>query len=120
LAIERGEIRKALAAYERILAQDPNNEDAKAGIRHIQRELEPSVTRVTLLAGAQFDSNPHRLQGRDGNRYDGSFFGRLQALDERRIGALRWRSEADIYANWHLRFHDIDFGLAGGRLGPVF
>jgi hypothetical protein len=120
LAVERGEIRKALAAYERILAQDPNNEDAKAGIRRIQRELEPSVTRVTLLLGGQYESNPHRLAGRGSNRHDGALSGRLQALDERRIGAVRWRTEGDVYANWHTRFHDIDFGIAGGRGGPVF
>lgn len=120
LAVERGEIRKALAAYERILAQDPNNEEAKAGIRRIQRELEPSVTRVTLLLGGQYESNPHRSSGSVSNRYDGVLSARLQALHERRIGALRWRAEGDVYANYHTRFHDIDFGIAGGRAGPVF
>ena len=38
LATDKGDIRKALAAYERILAQDPNNEEAKAAIRRIQRD----------------------------------------------------------------------------------
>lgn len=120
LATERGEIRKALAAYERILAQDPNNEAAKAGIRRIQRELEPSVTRATLLLGGQYETNPHRLPGRSGNRYDGALSARFQVLDERRIGAIRWRTEGDVYGNYHTRFHDIDFGIAGGRGGPVF
>lgn len=120
LAIERGEIRKALAAYERILAQDPNNEAAKAGIRRIQRELEPSVTRVTLLLGGQYESNPHRFPGHASNRYDGVLSARLQATHERLIGALRWRAEGDVYANYHTRFHDIDFGIAGGRAGPLF
>jgi hypothetical protein len=120
LAIERGEIRKALAAYERILAQDPNNEEAKAGIRRIMRELEPSVTRVTLLLGGQYESNPHRSSGSTANRHDGALSARLLATHERRIGAMRWRAEGDVYANYHTRFHDIDFGIAGGRAGPVF
>jgi hypothetical protein len=120
LAIDRGEVRKALAAYERILAQDPNNEQAKAGIRRIQRELEPSVTKVTLLLGGQYESNARRVPGRGGNLHDGALSGRLQATDERNIWALRWRTEADIYANWHTKFHDIDFGVAGARGGPVF
>jgi hypothetical protein len=120
LAVERGEIRKALAAYERILAQDPNNEAAKAGIRRIQRELEPSVTRATLLLGGQYESNPRRLPGRASNRHDGVLSARVQALHERRIGDLRWRAEGDLYANYHTRFHGIDFGIAGGRAGPVF
>src|SRR5688500_4001798 len=81
LAIDRGEVRKALAAYERILAQDPNNEQAKAGIRRIQRELEPSVTKVTLLLGGQYESNARRVPGRAANLHDGSLMGRLQATD---------------------------------------
>ncbi len=120
LAVERGEIRKALAAYERILAQDPNNEAAKAGIRRVQRELEPSDTRVTMLLGGQYESNPRRSPGHAGNRYDGVLSARVQALHERRIGELRWRAEGDLYANYHTRFHDIDFGTAGGRAGPLF
>jgi len=57
LAIDRGELRKALAAYERILAQDPDNEEAKAGIRRIQRQLEPTLTRATLLLSRRGDGN---------------------------------------------------------------
>ena len=49
LATDKGDIRKALAAYERILAQDPNNEEAKAAIRRSQRELEPTSTRITVV-----------------------------------------------------------------------
>ena len=120
LAIERGESRKALAAYERILAQDPNNEAAKAGIRRVQRELEPSVTRATLLLGGQYESNPRRVRGNASNRHDGALYGRLQAFDERNIGSIRWRSEGDVYGNWHTKFNDIDYGTAGGRAGPLF
>jgi hypothetical protein len=123
LAIDRGEIRKALAAYERILAQDPNNEEAKAGIRRIQRALEPSITRGTILLGGQYESNPRRVAfggtPRPGKRHDGAFYARIQGTDERRIGPVRWRTEGDVYANYHTRFHDIDFGLAGARAGPV-
>jgi hypothetical protein len=124
LAIDRGEIRKALAAYERILAQDPNNEEAKAGIRRIQRELEPSVTRATVLLGGQYESNPRRVAfgGSPGasRRYDGALYARIQGTDERRIGPVRWRTEGDAYANYHMQFRDIDFGIAGARSGPVF
>ena len=120
LAIDRGEIRKALAAYERILAQDPNNEAAKAGIRRVQRELEPTATRATLLLGGQYETNPRRVRSSPTHRDDGSLYGRLQANDERRIGDIRWRSEADAYANWHTQFRDINFGTAGARGGPVF
>jgi hypothetical protein len=119
-AIDRGEIRKAIGAYERILSQDPNNEEAKAGLRRVQRELEPSVTKVTLLLGGHYESNARRLPGRGADFHDGTLYGRVQVTDERRIGPVRWRTEADAYANWHTKFHDIDFGVAGARGGPVF
>jgi len=122
LAIDRGEIRKALAAYERILAQDPNNEEAKAGIRRIQRELEPTHTRATLLLGGQYESNARRVNrsASTANRHDGTLYARLQATDERRIGPVRWRTEGDVYANYHTQFHDIDYGTAGAHGGPLF
>lgn len=124
LAMDRGEIRKALAAYERILAQDPDNEEAKAGIRRIQRELEPSVTRATVLLGGQYESNARRVAfGRSpgaSKRYDGALYARIQGTDERRIGPVRLRTEGDAYANYHMQFRDIDFGIAGARSGPVF
>ncbi len=119
LAIERGELRKALAAYERILAQDPQNEDARAGLARVQRLLVQDVTLVTVVAGAQGETNPRRGFASNPETHDGSIFGRIQITDTRRIGeAFRLRTEGDIFANWHFNFHDIDFGNFNLRTGP--
>src|SRR5579862_129486 len=62
LAIQQNRLRSALAAYERILATDPSNAEAKAGIRRINQLLEPEFTAVTLTLGGQYETNP-RLAG---------------------------------------------------------
>ena len=42
LAEGRGEYRKALAAYERVLVNDPGNEAARRGLQRVRRIIEPS------------------------------------------------------------------------------
>lgn len=121
LAIERGELRKALAAYERILAQDPQNVEARAGLERIERLLVQDVTLVTIVVGAQGETNPRRDSSVTDRSHDGSLFGRIQVSDTRRIGEdFRLRTEADIFANWHFNFQDIDFGNLNLRTGPYF
>ena len=119
MAIDRGELRKALVAYERILARDPNNEEAKAGLRRVRLQIEPSVTRFNILSGAQYESNARRVPHHTGNIYDATLFTRANVRDDRTIGAVRWVSRGEVYANYHPRFHDIDYGTVQGQTGPV-
>ena len=119
IAIDRGEIRKAMAAYERILARDPNNEEAKAGLRRVQLRLEPAVTRANVLLGSQYESNARRVTRQGANTHDATLFARGDVTDDRVVADMRWRSVAEIYANYHPRFHDIDYGFVGARSGPV-
>lgn len=119
LVLERGELRKALAAYERILFVDPDNEEAKAGVRRIQRLLKPDFTDVIALIGAQYESNPQRFNDSFSDTEDYAFFGRVQGTDERRINDWRWRTDGDVFASLHTEFSDIDFGNVGVRTGPV-
>lgn len=119
LAIDRGEYRKALAAYERILARDPGNAEAKAAIAELLRQSEPSYTNITLVVGALWESNARHELRQNRRTDDGSFLGRATISDERRLAGLRWRSEGDISILHNLTFHDIDLGTVGGRTGPV-
>jgi hypothetical protein len=119
LAIERGELRKAMAAYERILARDPNNEEARAGLRRVRLRLEPAITRANVLLGAQYESNARRTTRQGSNTHDATLFARGDVTDDRVIAGTRWRSAADVYGNYHPRFHDIDYGYVSARSGPV-
>ena len=61
LALERGQRRKALAAYERILDVDPDNRAALEGLRRITVGLTPTTTRGRLEVGARWESNVREL-----------------------------------------------------------
>ncbi|MGE4014108.1 MAG: tetratricopeptide repeat protein, partial [Alphaproteobacteria bacterium] len=111
-AIEQGELRKALAAYERVLAVDPKNEDARLGMQRLRRLLEPDATSLVFAIGPQFESNPGHNSGRqDSKTYDYVTFGRAQLIDQRRIENMRWRTETDLFANSHARHQSLDYGI---------
>lgn len=120
LAVQEGELRKALAAYERVLAADPNNEEAKREIEHIRHLLSPEYTTATLILGYQYETNPAHVPNAGSEDTDHTFVGRGQVRDERNIGATRWRTESDLFANYHADFHSLDYGNLGAQTGPVF
>lgn len=119
LAIEQDRLRSALAAYERILATDPENAEAKAGIERIRRLLRPEFTDATVIVGGQYESNPRRAGKGVPGGDDVLAVTQADVIDERRIGGYRLRSEADFFANFHNRFTDIDYGRVAGNSGPV-
>jgi hypothetical protein len=119
VAIARGELRKALAAYERILARDPANEEALAGRARILRELEPNTLRLFVSVGATYQTNPRHANISNSATDDFSYGARVALIDERRALGLRWRTEADMYAIQYTSFHDLDIGSAAARVGPM-
>ncbi len=91
IARERGELRKALAAYERVLATDPDNQEAQDGIRRVKRLLEPDATEVVALVGAQYEGNPqHENDSNISDTDDGVLTGRVVVTDDRKFGETRW------------------------------
>ena len=120
LARERGELRKALAAYERVLATDPDNEEAQDGIRRVKRLLEPDATEITVVIGGQYESNPQHEVDTNSGSDDSILVGRVVGTDERKFGETRWRTSGDLFSNWHAKFGEIDFLNLGVRTGPVF
>src|SRR4051794_28358469 len=46
LAEEKGELKKALSAYERVTVNSPLNYEAQEGFRRIVRKLQPEGTRL--------------------------------------------------------------------------
>lgn len=120
LAEKKGELRKALAAYGRILINHPGNREAQAGSRRIVLLLKPDSTKLTLIFGGDYASNP-RLGNRRLSDPGGDFTGSSQlfVVDERRIGGRRWRTNGQIFANLHKRFRSLDYGYVGGDIGPL-
>jgi hypothetical protein len=118
LAEESGKTRWALAAYERILVNDPDNFEGKVGLMRVRRAMQPSYTLVTAELGTGYESNPmYYLPGGKGE-----FFtqGSLALRDERHIYGQRWRTNGIVAGKINGRYGDLNYGYAGGESGPIF
>jgi hypothetical protein len=118
LAEERGEWRKALSAYERILLNDPNNPDVRRALQRIRRKLQPNTTQILTEFGARWESNARRVS--TGKEDDGLVLGRVTVRDERAFGdASRWRTIAHLLGDLYFDNGDLNYGYAGAFTGPL-
>jgi hypothetical protein len=118
LAEQRGETRKALAAYERVLLNDPNNPEVRRALQGIRRALQPDTTQFIAEFGAAYESNPRRIS--TGESDDGVALARLIMRDERGIGGgMRWRTIGQLSGDLYFDNGDLSYGYAGGYTGPL-
>src|SRR5437763_13074835 len=99
LAETSGRLRWALAAYERVLVNDPGNLDAQAGLQRVRRRLQPNTTQFVAELGAVGESNPRYLPS-DG-RAEAQALASLAMRDERTLADVRWRTTALAYGLLH-------------------
>lgn len=120
LSEQKGDIRKALAALERILIADPNNAKARAEYQRVRALLDPPSTRYTATLGVQYDSNVRLLDDELPHENDVSGYASLNVTDSRTIDERRWRSNGYLFANAHESFSrdNLVYGLA--QTGPLF
>jgi hypothetical protein len=118
LAEQRGEIRKALSAYERVLVNDPNHPEVRRALQRIRRQLQPDTTQFFAELGAAWDSNPRRVP--TGESADGVILARLSMRDERGIGnGNRWRTIGQLAGDIYFDNSDLSYGYAGFYTGPL-
>lgn len=117
IAEGRGEYRKALSAYERVLANDPGNEAARRGLQRIRRIIEPPVTQTTWEGGARLETNPLREPLPVAADVIG--YGSVRVRDERPLGALRWRTILGGYGELHARETQLNYGTLSAETGPL-
>jgi hypothetical protein len=121
LAERKGLLRKALAAYQRVLIQDPHNAEARAGLTRVATMLEPDFSAIYLQLGARYATNVRQRPGvYNKGKDDGIGDARFILRDERRLGSLRWRTLGQLYADLHARSRSADFGYLGASTGPLF
>jgi tetratricopeptide (TPR) repeat protein len=116
LAEQRGEFRKALGAYERILSNDPNNAAAREGMQRVRRIIQPADTKKTFEIGTTWQSNVLRdpIATQDILGY-GSF--RLK--DERPGGKYRWRTNLNLYGEGYAQQTEMNYASLAGDIGPI-
>ncbi|MGE0152505.1 MAG: hypothetical protein AB7R90_07780 [Reyranellaceae bacterium] len=117
-AERRGELRKALSAYERMVLNDPNNAQARGEYERIKALLEPAQTRYQFGFGGQWESNINL--DKDGKRDDFSGVVTFRVDDDRRFGSQLWRSSLQLYGDAHARTSSADFLYGNASTGPVF
>jgi hypothetical protein len=117
LAEADGHIRWALAAYERILLNDPNNTEALKGLQRVRRALQPNTTLLTVQLGGQYESTPrYYLRPRTPEL---QALGSAALVDERNLGGIRWRTDAVAAGLLHAREGELNYGVVGADTGPV-
>lgn len=120
MAEDRGILRKALATYERILMQDPDNPDAQAGYYRIRRALEPAYTDMTVSLGGRYETNARQQPKSAGREEDFALRGQIDLRDERTLMGRRWRTEGVFLGDLHADISDLDFVHVHAVTGPMF
>ncbi len=119
LAEQRGELRKALVAYERVLVNDPENPDVLARLQRIRRMLQPDTTQFYAQIGAAYESNPARRP--TGERDDASLIARFSMRDERGVGnGYRWRTIGQLSGEVYVGDGSLSYGYVSAYTGPLF
>jgi hypothetical protein len=116
-AEEAGQPRLALVAYERILINDPGNEEARRGYERIRRSIEPAYTVTRIEAGVRWDSNPLNLEADEEEA--ATIYARGTLVDERGMGGLRWRSILDAEVEHTPDIEELDYAFLGAQTGPL-
>lgn len=117
LAEASGTLRWALAAYERILLNDPNNVEARQGMQRVLRSLQPSFTLATLEVGVAYESNPRYYVGPKVSEALG--IGSLSIRDERYLFDTRWRTAFQTAGQVRQKNDDLNYGFVGIETGPM-
>lgn len=120
LAEEKGILRKALATYERILMQDPDNSDAQEGYYRVRRALEPAYTDITVSLGERYETNARQSPKSVGREDDFTTRGQIDLRDERTLMGRRWRTEGVFLGDLHADVSDLDFLHVDAVTGPMF
>lgn len=115
----RGELRKALTTYERILQLEPGQSEAAEGLWRIRRALEPTSTTIIVEAGAGYESNPTEESKPRFYEDSASVFAAARLRDERRLGDLRWRTDVQGYGTWYPDAETVNNAGVSANIGPI-
>ncbi|MDF3074665.1 MAG: hypothetical protein K0S54_2332 [Alphaproteobacteria bacterium] len=117
-AERRGELRKALSTYERMVLNNPNDSQARGEFERIKALLEPAETRFQVGFGGHWESNTNLDDGNGRSDFAGVVTLRMD--DNRRFGSQLWRSSVQLYGDAHARTSSSDFLYGNATTGPMF
>jgi hypothetical protein len=112
-----GKPEAAFPVYERVLALEPGNRDAQAGLRRIRTTIQPSRRETFFEFGANYETNP--LRATSGGNPEFQLYGNLTGKYENTFGEQRWRTETRLSGTWHAEQTPLNYGFAGAITGPL-
>ena len=117
-----GKPRLALATYERILINDPTNEEARRGYERLRREIEPGYTVARLDVGARWDSDALNVHDFFYSHPDESttYYAKLMVANEHEFIGRRWRSILNVDLEDNADIDALDYDFLGVQTGPIF
>ena len=123
-AEEEGSPRLALVAYERILINDPTNEEARRGYERIRRQIEPGYTVARVEVGARYDTNAVNANADvlfvDPDELEATtYYARLLVANESEFAGHRWRSTLNIDLEQTPDIDQLDYKYFGVQTGPI-
>jgi hypothetical protein len=118
VAETQGKLRLALAAYERILINSPDDIEAQHGYERVRRVIQPADTSLRVEVGEQWDSNPADLS--TDAQSDLATTARATWVDERAFGSRRWRTVANFYGEFYADQNDLNYAYLSASMGPMF
>jgi hypothetical protein len=119
-AEDAGKLRLALAAYERILINDPQNQEARDGYERVRRRIEPGYTIARLEVGARWDSDPLNLPSFFFDLPESTtYYAQGMVANESELGGTRWRSVLNLDVEDNQDVGDLDYDYIGVQTGPV-
>jgi hypothetical protein len=118
LAEKAGKPRLALAAYERILLNDPGNAEAQEGIKRINRMLLGDSTRWLASVGVGWESNPALSAHHEKDSMIA--LASLAMHDVRNLGDRSWQTDGIAQVNFFSNQDELNYGFLGIETGPVF
>ncbi len=116
-----GKPRLALAAYERILINDPANAEARRGYERVRRTIEPGYTVTRLELGARFDTDALDTNETFVDSEDSTtLYGKLMIANEHAFFGRRWRSILNLNVEDNVDIDRLDYDFLGAQTGPIF
>ncbi|GBF25979.1 hypothetical protein MnTg02_01015 [bacterium MnTg02] len=118
-AERRGELRKALQAYERLVANHPDDASLRRKLLRVKRLLRPAVTLAYVSIGAAYATNPRQRSSAEPREETGIFSAHAILYDERTIKRTRWRSYASAQTHYYDEADDLTSGRISFATGPL-
>jgi hypothetical protein len=117
LAEAQGDYKRALATYERMLLNDPNNKAALEGLQRIRLIVEPAKTQKNFEVGLTSVSNPLLEPVGSADVYAYGSFG---IRDERVAGGQRFRTNLNLCGEAYANTTSMDYASLSADFGPVW